>query len=124
MERRVTTLPVVPMGAPRQTQRDRWKKRPVIERYHQFKDDVRALLPDYVLPRELRIEFGIPVKPSYSKKKKLELIGTFHDQKPDIDNLCKAFMDTWKDGEDDKVVHTLHATKYWSEEGYIKLYED
>lgn len=114
-------IDVVPMGAPRMTQRDRWAKRPVILRYHAFKDELRLKLPGYEIPRALDIEFGIPMPKSWSKKKRAEKTGTWHDQKPDIDNLCKAFMDTWKDGEDDKVVYALHAIKLWSEDGYIVL---
>jgi Holliday junction resolvase RusA-like endonuclease len=113
---------VVPMGAPRQTQRDRWARRPVIVRYHGYKDELRLKLPGYELPREVMIEFHLPMPKSWSKKKRAEMVGEYHDQKPDIDNLCKAFMDVWKDGEDDKVVHSLTARKFWAEEGYIVLF--
>ena len=35
---------VTPIGKPRMTQRDRWKKRPPVVRYHAFKDQLRACL--------------------------------------------------------------------------------
>jgi Holliday junction resolvase RusA-like endonuclease len=112
-------IAVTPMGAPRQTQRDVWKKRPVIVKYHKYRDDLRDALPGYQLGMDLNLKFYLPMPKSYSKKKKLELMGTYHDQKPDIDNLAKGFMDAFK--TEDKHVAVLHAEKYWSEIGYIEV---
>lgn len=112
-------LAILPMGAPRQTQRDRWKKRPVIERYHAYRDQLRYALPSYELGLELHIIFYLPLKASYSKKKKAELLGTLHSEKPDIDNLVKGFMDAF--GGEDKHVAILRAEKYWAEEGAIEI---
>ena len=39
-----------------------------------------------------------------------------HHQKPDVDNLVKAFMDAAQDSGmlvDDSVVYSIHAYKYW-----------
>ena len=39
-----------------------------------------------------------------------------HHQKPDVDNLVKAFMDAAQDGEmlvDDSVVYSIFANKFW-----------
>ena len=39
-----------------------------------------------------------------------------HHQKPDVDNLVKAFMDAAQDGgmlTDDSVVYSIFANKYW-----------
>ena len=102
------------MGAPRMTQRDRWKGRPVVERYHAYKDVVKLSLPGYVLPPVLKIEFHIALPKSYSSKKKLSLYGQYHSEKPDIDNLVKGFMDCF--GSDAHVA-VLHAGKYWCVEG-------
>jgi Holliday junction resolvase RusA-like endonuclease len=67
----------------------------------------------------LDIIFYLPMPKSWSKKKRTEMNGTYHDQKPDIDNLAKAFMDAF--GSEDKHVAILHAEKYWAEKGYIEL---
>ncbi len=110
----VKLIAIEPMGAPRMTQRDRWKGRPVVERYHAYKDTLRLALPSYALPEVLRIEFHIAIPKSYSKKKRLSLYGQYHTEKPDIDNLVKAFMDTF--GSDAHVA-VVRAGKYWCAEG-------
>jgi Holliday junction resolvase RusA-like endonuclease len=46
--------------------------------------------------------------------------GQPHQQKPDIDNCCKALMDL--EGTNDGHVHMLNATKRWAEKGRIILY--
>lgn len=38
--------------------------------------------------------FRLPVPPSWSNKKRLAMIGQPHAQKPDIDNLLKAILET------------------------------
>jgi Holliday junction resolvase RusA-like endonuclease len=116
-------IPVVPMPAPRMTQNTYWKHR----KYFEWKDLVRAELPGYSLPVELVIVFHVPFPKSYSRKKRAELVGHYHDQKPDIDNLVKGFMDVFKKDEagnatgDDKHVAVVHAVKLWAEEGAIEL---
>lgn len=82
-------------------------------------DALRALLPGYEVPGELEIEFGVPMPKSWPAKKKLLMEGKPHTQRPDIDNLAKAFMDALC--EDDSYVYSLKAVKLWSNEGYIKL---
>lgn len=107
------------MGKPRMTQRDRWAGREVVLRYHAYCDTLNLLLPNYKLPEELIIEFGIPMPKSWSKSKREMMDGEPHQQKPDIDNLAKAFMDAFK--VDDSHVFSLEADKYWTQEGYILL---
>ena len=118
----VLRFPVAPMGAPRQTQRDRWAKRPVIERYHAFRDSVRWLAKqyDYELGDQLTIRFFIEMPASWAKTKKVLMDGAPHIAKPDIDNLVKAFCDAFL--EDDSHVWHVDARKYWtSREGYIEV---
>jgi Holliday junction resolvase RusA-like endonuclease len=52
---------------------------------------------------------------SWSTKKRLSMLGEYHQSKPDIDNLVKAFLDAF--GDDDKHVAVIHAGKYWCVEG-------
>lgn len=112
-------IKIEPMGAPRQTQRDRWQKRPVIVRYHAYRDQLNAQLPAYDLGLSVHLIFHIAMPKSWSKKKRAECDGKLHDQKPDIDNLAKGFMDAFH--AEDKHVAILHAEKYWAEEGYIEI---
>lgn len=107
------------MGAPRMTRADAWKRRPVVERYHTYCDELRLRLPSYELPIVLTLRFYIPMPKSWSNKKRFERLGSYCDQKPDIDNLVKGFMDAFK--VEDKHVAELYAQKLWAEEGAIEI---
>jgi len=67
------------------------------------------------------ITFVIPVPPSWSKKKKKLYHGRFHQSKPDIDNLQKAFLDSLM-MEDKQIAH-LEVQKRWVdfESGWIEI---
>lgn len=118
-------IPIEPMGKPRMTQRDRWKKRPVVLRYHAYCDLLRAewnnLTSSADVPERLVLRFNIPMPMSWSLKKRTAHFGQPHQQRPDIDNLAKAFMDALC--EDDSYVYSLKAEKYWSDEGSIEILE-
>ena len=68
-----------------------------------------------------RIEFGIPVSASWSSKKKIRMHGMPHQNKPDIDNLLKAVFDALL--PDDSVIHSIQASKVWSQAGWIRIEE-
>ena len=112
-------LPVIAMGKPRLTQRDKWKQRPVVMRYRAYCDELRLLMPNYELPIELYITFYLPMPRTWSHKKRIAHLGSYHDQTPDIDNLTKGFMDAFK--SEDKHVALIHATKYWADKGAIEI---
>jgi len=109
--------PIVPIGKPRMTQRDRWKQRPVVLRYHAFKDLCREW--NVELSDHFRVIFVIPMPKSWSKKKKAAHDGQPHRAKPDIDNVLKALMDAVL--EDDSHVWSVRASKRWGYEGKIKI---
>ena len=71
----------------------------------------------YAIQERLEVKFYIPMPKSWSKKKKKTLWGHPHQQKPDIDNLAKAFMDCLC--KEDSFVYRLKVSKYWAEEGKI-----
>ena len=125
MSKDYVSLPVIPMGAPRMTRQDRWtdklkgKGRPVVIRYFKYQDELRIGLPDYELPVRLDVTFLLPMPKSWRKRKRAEYVGSPHDQKPDIDNLIKAWLDTFS--SDDKYVYSVTAEKYWAEAGSIEL---
>jgi len=114
---------VDPMGKPRMTVRDKWKKRPVVLRYYAFKDSLKeqAKNEGFILKDRLRLNFYIPMPQSWSKKKRREMFMKPHQQKPDIDNLVKAFLDSLY--EDDSCVHTIEAKKVWYDMGHIMVWD-
>jgi Holliday junction resolvase RusA-like endonuclease len=119
--RRVVRVPVVPMGKPRMTRSDKWKKRPAVVQYRAFADTLRlhAKKAKFAIPDQgMRIEFLIPMPESWSEKKKQAMEGTPHQQKPDLDNLEKAVLDAMC-GEDCTVWQIVGSEKRWSRDGAI-----
>lgn len=105
-----------PMGAPRMTQRDKWKGRPVIERYHAFRDAIRRDSP--VLPQADQIESLSWVAYFVPKKaKRATMIGKLHRDKPDRDNIDKALLDALF--EEDSAIASGTITKRWGIEARI-----
>jgi Holliday junction resolvase RusA-like endonuclease len=106
------------------TQRDRWAKRQCVLKFFAFKDAIKQSCywePHNLLSLEsFDIEFYIPMPKSWSKKKKAEMNGTPHKQRPDLDNFIKGWCDTVF--EEDSVVWRFKASKRWTDkEGHIKL---
>lgn len=112
------TYSIVPVPKPRMTQSDAWKKRPAVLRYFDFKDKVKRL--GITIPNSnFRVIFCMPMPESWSKKKKAEMSGKPHQQKPDVDNLCKALFDAIF--ENDCMIWDCRMTKRWSTEGKIRI---
>ena len=112
--------PITPMGKPRMTRADRWKKRPEVMRYRAFCDEVR--LQNVQLPESgFHVTFIIPMPPSWSRKKRQQFDGQPHQSKPDMDNLMKALMDAIYD--DDAHIWDGRITKQWGETGKIIIEE-
>ncbi|ANI82395.1 RusA family crossover junction endodeoxyribonuclease [Kosakonia oryzae] len=113
--------PIVPMGKPRMTRSDKWKKRPEVMRYRAFRDEVR--IRGVVLPAAgAHITFILPMPASWSKKKRAEMNGKPHQVKPDKDNLEKALLDALF--ENDAHIWDSRVTKLWGESGQIIIEED
>lgn len=113
------------------TQRDRWytdpnhidpkkRQRPGVTRYNQYKKDLKALVRGELDPK-FDIDFYVPMPKSWSDKKKREMAGKPHQDKPDIDNFLKAFMDAMC--SDDSYIYDAHPRKFWAYEGKIELNE-
>lgn len=116
------TIRVTPMGKPRMTQRDRWKKRPAVLRYHAFKDTFRAEIRK--LPHlKTALESGavcdlswiayLPMPKSWSMKKRAEMRGQLHRAKPDRDNIDKAILDALF--ADDSGIASGRLEKRWDD---------
>ena len=126
LEIEYTRLEVLPIGAPRMTQRDRWAKRPAVLRYHKFKDDLRKEIASkgIELNNELYLVYYIPMAKSWTKKKKRQYLGQPHHLKPDTDNITKGYKDALY--KEDSAVFIDAAAKFWCEtgSGYILHFSD
>jgi Holliday junction resolvase RusA-like endonuclease len=113
---KTATYQITPLGKPRMTQRDRWKQRPAVLRYRAFCDAVRA--SGVELPEAgAHVTFVLPMPRSWSKRKRAEMDGQPHRQKPDVDNLTKALLDAVL--KDDAAVWDIRASKRWGQVGQI-----
>lgn len=113
-----TVYPITPIGKPRMTQRDKWKKRPAVLRYHAFKDEVR--LRGLTLPVSgAHVTFILPMPASWSKYKRSAMDGEPHQQKPDVDNMLKSVLDAVFESDAD--VHDVRISKRWGRQGAIVI---
>lgn len=92
------------------------------KKYTKFKKDMDMALNDVVfIPFETNIyaklDFFIQIPKSWSKKKKSSKQGQFCDNNADIDNYCKAILDSLNEVyyKDDRQIVMLKARMYWSE---------
>jgi Holliday junction resolvase RusA-like endonuclease len=119
---------VEPMGAPRMTRSDRWKKRDVVVRYHAYRDAIRKQVVEQnkgelpAVPDGVHIKFQIPMPDSWSEKKKRAMNTTPHHSKPDKDNLEKAVLDALF-GEDSFVWYGSQE-KRWAYSGRVEICMD
>ncbi len=112
-----------PIGKPRQTQSDKWKKRPSVMRYRAYADKMReqgAKIGYMPNPNVLNAEFHIKMPESWSEKKKNEMLGKPHTSKPDLDNLEKSIGDIFL--KKDSTIHTNNTKKIWSDTGKIIIW--
>ena len=118
---------IIPMGAVRMSQSDRWKTNPnhkdinkrqrsEVTRYFSFKNELQrqAKLLNYTIYNTLDIVFCVPMPSSWSQKKKGQLIGHPVRTAPDLDNYVKAFMDAL-------LINDGHIWKITAEKRYAYL---
>lgn len=106
---------ITPVAKPRMTRRDKWEKRSAVLRYRAFADEVRLKIKSIPVP--YHVVFVIPMPKSWTAKRKNEMAGQPHEQKPDKDNLEKALLDALF--PDDSGVWDGRVTKLWGEAGRI-----
>lgn len=124
---------VVPMGAVRMTQSDKWKTNPnhkdplkrqreVVTRYFQFKSIIKAQAEQmqFKLGEILEIAFLVPMPHTWSEKKKIQHNKKPVKTRPDIDNYVKAFMDALE--VEDGFVWKVCAEKRYAFKGSILVY--
>lgn len=102
---------IEPVAKPRMTQKDKWDKRPIVQKYWAYKGLIQTFDIELILPA--KVTFHVSMPKSWSKKKRALLNGQPHLQTPDIDNYLKGFLDALY--EDDKEVWSIWAEKRWSD---------
>jgi Holliday junction resolvase RusA-like endonuclease len=112
-----TRFLITPVPKPRQTQADKWKKRPAVMRYRAFADELRLKVRVRDVPLPYHVVFVLPMPGSWSAKKKRLMNLQPHIVKPDKDNLEKAFLDALF--PDDSHVWDGRASKLWGQKGEI-----
>lgn len=114
---------IPPIGKPRMTRSDCWRKRPAVIKYFAWANEIKLTSLRYDMPKypiSLEIVAHIPVPKSWSQKKKEEKNGKLHDEKPDWDNIGKAVCDALF--VEDKTIGRASVEKYWSiEPGKINI---
>ncbi len=132
-------LNITPQTHVRATQGDRWyfriersKLHPAglarlerLEKYNKYKIDLLALtkVKRFVLPSQgLCLKFFIPMPKTWRKWQRELMDGKLHRNKPDIDNLLKAFLDSLI-SEDKFIGHIGEISKHWTskERGWIDV---
>jgi Holliday junction resolvase RusA-like endonuclease len=112
-------VPGPPVPAPRMTRSDRWKKRPCVQRYFEYRDRIQQVVGDLpTVPPCITLEFHIAMPESWGKCEKIARNGREHLKRPDCDNLIKACLDSLflEDGG----VSDLTARKRWCYAGQEK----
>jgi Holliday junction resolvase RusA-like endonuclease len=131
--RRYYLFDVVPMGAVRMTQSDKWKLNPnhidpkkrqreVVTQYFNFRSKVleQARQMNFELPEVLDIVFLVPMPFTWSEKKKVRNNKMPVKKRPDIDNYVKAFMDALS--KEDGNIWKINAEKRYAFRGSILVY--
>lgn len=111
---------IIPVAKPRMTRRDKWKRRDCVLRYRVFCDEVR--LDNITLEPGYHVTFVLPMPAGWSHKKREQMNGKPHQQKPDKDNLEKALPDACF--TDDSHIWDGRVTKIWGKTGKIFIHHD
>ena len=115
-------IPGTPLGKPRMTRRDKWKKRPSVVRYREWSDAARIAAGPMPEPERIaRLDWVAYFEPpqSWSKRERADAIGTLHRSRPDRDNIDKAILDTLF--ETDSAIACGTIRKVWGEPARIEV---
>jgi len=111
--------PITPVAKPRMTQSDKWKKRPIVQRYWEFKSLIHYYKVE--LPEFYHVVFFIETPKSWPKKKKDKMRFQPHKQTPDKDNLEKGLLDALYGN--DAHVWTGECSKLWADTAGMVIIE-
>ena len=115
-------IDIEPMTYRRMTYRGKWQEKN--KKYHEYMKEVQDHADEvgFVLASSVEINFIIPVRKSWSKKKQKEMLGLPQQVAPDLDNLVKAVIDALCYKRcNDSFVHTIKARKRWGKKGRITV---
>jgi len=109
------------VSKPRMTRSDKWNKRKCVMNYWSYKDELRLKtnILKYTIGDTLDAIFHIEMPRTWTKKKKSEMDGKPMQQKPDWDNVAKAFTDALM--EDDSRIYDARIRKFWAYENRIDI---
>ena len=119
------TVPCEPMGAPRMTQSDKWKKRDCVVRYRAFKDEIRlavkSQMPEINASDVQSLSWTAYFSPpqSWSKKRRAAAMGMLHRSKPDRDNVDKGVLDAMF--AEDSGIASGYLAKRWGEPARLEI---
>jgi len=120
---RLATIHTRPMGKPRMTRRDRWAKRPVVQKWNSYKDVVRlSVPPGFQFPlSDFWVIFTFKPPKSWLISDAIESYGSPHQVVPDKDNLEKGIIDIFLPKNDSKVFDG-RVTKVWGPHDKIEIW--
>lgn len=117
-------IQINPVSKPRMTQSDKWRKRPVTDRYWEFKNELLRLCESQGLvdlPKHIKkLRFVIAMPDSWSWRKKNNMCGMDHEAKPDLDNLLKSLQDCLCKS-DQHICKISELSKIWGYVGSIEI---
>lgn len=133
-KRRFYLFDVIPMGAPRLSQSDKWKTNPnhidpmkrqrkVVTNYYAFKNTLiwQGKSMQFELGKTLDALYLIPMPNSWSMKKKELMNGMPCEVKPDTDNITKGVKDTFRKNDSD--IWYEKAEKRWAFKGSVIIFQ-
>ena len=115
----LTRYNITPCAKVRQTQSDRWKKRPCVVKYRAFADECRRLKME--LKDGDSVIFYIEMPASWSQKKRTQHTTRPHRSRPDLDNLLGGLMDAVMPEGDSHLSHLSSVRKVWSHKPGIEI---
>ncbi len=117
-----TTIHIEPHAKPRMTQRDKWNPTAAAKRYFDFRSVIQAAQKKHgiELPDVLNVTFVCEAPKSISKKKRLEMMGTAKQTRPDLSNYVKALEDCLSK-EDAYIWRYENVEKIWGDKGMIVI---
>jgi Holliday junction resolvase RusA-like endonuclease len=89
-------LPHAAPGKPRQTQRDKWARRPCVLAYRAWADLVRSKagrVPSPTRTAQIFIEATYAMPSGWSRKRRTRMLGQKKRTAPDPDNVAKGILD-------------------------------
>lgn len=112
------TLPITPVPKPRLTHQGRFSA--AAKRYYRYAEHLRLLMAaqHVSLGDVLSVTFVLPMPHSWSQKKRQALNHQPHQQRPDLDNLLKAYKDALF-VNDAQIWRYRRVEKRWGTEGQI-----